>query len=67
MSANEGEGEFNFEDSPAINIQTQEESQPPEEFAKEDSYYIEKYQLDRWEGLYQKDSMLKQKRKDEIK
>ncbi|CAI2378093.1 unnamed protein product [Moneuplotes crassus] len=72
MSANEGEGEgegqYRFEDSPAINIQTQEEdTQSPEEHVQEESYYIEKYNLNRWEALYQKDNMQRQKRTEEIK
>ena len=46
-----GEGEY-YEDQeiPAINIQTEDnEIISPEEHAKEESYYIDKYHLDRWE------------------
>jgi hypothetical protein len=39
----------------------------PEEHVREESYYVEKYELDRWEHLYQKDNQLRSKREQEIK
>lgn len=58
MSANEDEQQY------AINIQTEDQL---EEHVKEESYYIEKYNLERWEYLYQKDNQLRSKKQEAIK
>ena len=50
----------------AINIQTQGEGKDQKSQKDKDSYY-HKYNLDRWEYLYQKDITLKIKREEEIR
>lgn len=63
--ASESEGR-----SPTINIRTYEEPQeyesPGQDKEEQDSYY-QKYNLDRWDHLYQKDVRLKLKREEEAK